>query len=131
MGQDEDGQPGRASLFRRFEDITWPRRSDSIGKISTGSAKKLNEEEEGGGDEKHVVSVGLVKAHSLDGVNLKMVESGDEEEEEEESGMVDEEREDHLFGPRSPSFREYCINYFSEDLDKDDDIGEFFNNPQK
>ncbi|XP_034708327.1 uncharacterized protein LOC117931437 isoform X2 [Vitis riparia] len=149
LEQDEEGQPARPGLLRRFEDITWLRRSESIGK-GTLSTKQLIEEQ-GGEDEegsapKHsdkdvshipVVSIGLVEAPSLDEVNVKIVESRykkEEKEEERDKGRVDDwddrgdqddegwlsDREDHLFYPRSPSFREYCINCYSRELDKDD-----------
>ena len=126
LDQNEDGQPARLGLFRRFEYVGRLRRSETL------PEKQLNEEEEDGQDEKGcttkhndkdvshipVVSIGHKKAHSLDEVSLKMIDS-DEEKEEREN-----DREDHLFVPRSPSFRVYCVNYHSMELDMDD--GEFF-----
>lgn len=147
LEQSEEDEPARPGLLRRFEDITWLRGGEGTEK-STHSRKQLiekgageDEDEEKGPIPQRDDKIGLLKAASLDKENLKTLGSGEEEEEEEERDMGMAENgnggvsqddglrcsgwEDYPLGPRSPSFREYCINRRSRDLDKDCN-GEFF-----
>ncbi|RVW45062.1 hypothetical protein CK203_067592 [Vitis vinifera] len=95
LEQDEEGQPARPGLLRRFEDIT--KREE----VESRDKKEEKEEERDKG----------------------RVDDWDDSGDQDDEGWLSD-REDHLFYPRSPSFREYCINCYSRELDKDD--GEIF-----